>query len=248
MEYDKRQQWLLDDETQFPLPIFPSLDAPTVMTRHGKPYHKDPDEHHFFFPRKTFTDENLPPGGKIVRVSRIQLVRRYHHDAAHRLMAPPPEIADVQRQFGMSVLALSEFIPREAIDVRGDDPVARAMNDRQYDLLRDLTRVDFDRSYHSVVGRFFLGVITMQHAHEVDELTRCEFLETKHAKRKKDLALNIIKCMSRQAVEPINPTISELKKQGEIPHTQQSAYKTVVHYARRAKNAPSYLEEVLRAA
>jgi hypothetical protein len=246
---EKRAPWLLDEDTDFPLPLFPTLDAPNVYTRRGELYHKDPDDHHFFFPRKTFTDDNLPPGGKVVRVSRIQTVRRYHHDAAHKLMAPPPEISDPERQFGMSVLALSNFIPRQAIDVRGVDPRVVDLSDAEYALLRDMTRVDFVPAYHATIGKFFIDVLAANHLTAVDEATRCQFLEAEqNSASKRAFGMRILKMMSLDAVTPLNPTVHDLKKQGEIPLEQPSPYKTVLLYSRKVKNGHKYLESALAAA
>jgi hypothetical protein len=245
-KYNK-QPWLLDEETNFPLPIYPFIDAPTVLTKHGNPYHKDPDDHHFFFPRKVFLSDKLNPGGQVVRVSRIQAVRRFYHDKAHNYMDPPPLIEDPEKQFGMSLLALLNFVPRQAIDLSSDTPSRVELSDSEYELLRKMTRVDFTKDYHACIGRFFIKTMINEHRDSIDKRLEADFLEARNHTTRRQIGNRILKLVSFHAVEPLQPTVDILKKQGEIPQWQTSPYKTVIKYARTARDANQLIAEALAA-
>lgn len=240
-----RTPWLCDEETNFPLPIYPTIDAPEVRTRNGTLYHKDPDDHHFFFPRKLFLSDDIGPGGQVVRVSRIQSVRRYYHDTAHRLMTPPPLLDKPEQQFGMSLLALLNFVPRQAIALDNGQPKVQDLTDSEYELLRKMTRVDFSQGYHASIGRFFLQTMLSEHKDAIDEKLSCEFLESRNYKHKRQIGNRILKMVSSEAVEPLLPTVTDLRKKGEIPVYQPGPYKTVLAYARKAKDANQIIEQEL---
>jgi hypothetical protein len=243
-KYNK-EPWLLDEETNFPLPIYPFIEAPTVVTRHGKPYHKDPDDHHFFFPRKVLLSDKLNPGGQVVRVSRIQAVRRFYHDRAHNYMDAPPLVENPEKQFGMSLLALLNFVPRHAIDLSGDSPERVELSDAEYELLRNMTRVDFTKDYHACIGRFFIKTMIQEHRSAIDQNLEGMFLETRNNTTKRQIGNRILKLVSFHAVEPIQPTVDILRKQGEIPEWQTSPYKTVIKYARSARDANQLIANAL---
>lgn len=243
-KYNK-EPWLLDEETNFPLPIYPFVDAPAVITKNGRPYHKDPDDHHFFFPRKVFLSDKLNPGGQVVRVSRIQAVRRFYHDRAHNYMDPPPLVEDPEKQFGMSLLALLNFVPRQAINLTDNSPERVDLSDSEYELLRKMTRVDFTKDYHACIGRFFLRTMLTEHREAVDSKLASEFLESKNYATKRQIGNRIQKLVSMHAVEPLQPTVDILRKQGEIPAQQTSPYKTVIKYARSVRDANVIISEAL---
>lgn len=245
MAMKQRMPWICDEETSFPLPIYPTTEAPIVTTKNGTPYHKDPDDHHVFFPRKLLLSEELNPGGQVVRVSRIQSVRRYYHNTAHALMMPPTLIEKPEQQFGMSVLSLLNFVPRQAINLDGSLPEVVDLGDDEYELLRNMTRVDFSKGYHAHIGKFFLGVMLNNMEKAVDEDLSCQFLEARYSRQKRELGNRILKRMSSFAVEPLLPTVSDLRKKGEIPASQPGPYKTVVTYARKARDANKLIGDAL---
>lgn len=243
VEFD-RLPWFLDETTGFPLPLMPLKDAPVVMNRDGTPYHTDPDTHHFFSPRKLFNADQIGPGGKVVRITRLQQIRRFHHTAAHKQMEPPPVIESPTEQFRLSLLALSGYIPTTAIDVRDDGPTLVDLSPSLYQDLRESTMQGFEKSHHVAIGRFFLQAITDTSVHTLCDDIREEFLQTKHETRKSELGNFILKSLSHRAVEPVNSLYSEAKKAGEIPPNQQSPFRTAVAYARRGKPR-QFFEQVL---
>jgi hypothetical protein len=235
MSPEGRLPWFLDESTGFPLPLMPLKDAPTVYTKHGKPYHHDPDLHHFFFPRKQFNSHEIGPGGQVVRISRLQNVRRYWHTTAHNSLQPPPLIEDQGEQFRLSLLALTNFIPKKAIDMRGSSPEIVELSDNEYADLQESTKTGFSRSYYSAVGRFFLSAAIKTSGHIIDYEKRDEFLHTKHIHRQKELGNQIIKMVCSHAVEPVNRHYAEARSTGEIPATQPSPFRTVTTFAKHAK-------------
>lgn len=237
-----RISWITDDETGFPLPIYPYTDAPPIYTRNGELYHKDPDRHHFFFPRKQFISDDLEPGGQVVRLSRTQEVRRYYHDLAHRTMAPPPLIIDPVERFNLTLLALSNYVPSTAINFNGTEPTTRELSDHEYDTLREMTRIDFGRSYSSQVGKFFIDIMINNHTDSIDDKVICDFLEAKYGKVKKDLGARILKAMSIAAADPINHKVNILKKDGQIPKGQDTPYRTIRRYTRHVRGPEEILQ------
>ncbi|MCA9350726.1 hypothetical protein H6794_03895 [Candidatus Nomurabacteria bacterium] len=245
MKAELRNPWLLDESTQFPLPIYPYIDAPSVRTKNGSLYHKDPDDHHFFFPRKLFLSDELGPGGQIVRVSRIQSTRRFYHDMAHNVMAPPPVVDTPDKQFGMSLLALLNYVPRQAINLTNEAPEMVDLNEEEYRLLKKMSRVDFKKEFHKHIGGFFLKTMLSQHVGELDDKLACEFLAPVNHKHKMQTANRIVKFICSQSVEPLEPTVNDLKKEGLIPINQPSPYKTVLKYVRQTRNSTQIVQEQL---
>jgi hypothetical protein len=231
----ERVPWFLDETTGFPLPLMPLKDAPDVFNKDGTPYHTDPDEHHFWFPRKAFNASELKPGGEVVRISRLQTVRRYHHNTAHKMMEPPPIVTERSGHLRLSLLALSNYVPRQAIDVRGEAPEVVVLSDSEYHEVCNTTRKGFGSSYHSVIGRFFLGVMLEQSAHVVEPKICEEFLYTKNLKRKRDLGNRALKAMAHNLVIPVTAEYAELRKAGEIPQQQPSPFATVLRFSKLAK-------------
>ncbi len=231
----ERMPWFLDESTGFPLPLMPLKDAPEVYTKHGKLYHKDPDDHHFWFPRKAFNSEDLKPGGEVVRITRLQTVRRRHHTDAHNLMEPPPLITDKIDQFRLSVLALSNYIPNRAIDVRGSQPEVVELSYLDYEAVRESTRRGFANSHNAAIGRFFINTIIEHSSDVVEQEMIEEFLYTPHETHRKNLGNRILKIMSLHAVESIENDYAEFRKAGQIPKGQSSPFTTVVKFSRQAK-------------
>lgn len=243
----ERLPWFLDETTGFPLPLMPLKDAPPVYTKHGERYHKDPDDHHFWFPRKAFNSEELKPGGEIVRITRLQTVRRRHHTDAHNLMQPPPLVVDQNDQFRLALLALSNYIPSKAIDVRGDTPEVVELSEQNYKDVCESTRRGFAESHYSTIGRFFLDTLIRNSAHVVDAEMAEEFLYTQHQIHKKDLGNQILKIMSSHTVEPVMNEYVELRKAGEIPLNQPSPFMTVLRFSKKAQPHKK-LQDTLRVA
>lgn len=244
---EHRQPWILDEETRFPLSIYPTMDAPDVYTRHGTLYHKDPDEHHIFHTKRGLSESNIGPGGPVMRFSRIQKVRRYHHDAAHRLMAPPPIVFHEKEQFDTSLWSLVNLIPRQAVDVRGDEPVVRNLDNDEYNLLRELTRADYSKGFHSSIGRFLIQHMVHEYKEAIDDDLRCQLLEAKYIRQRREIGNRIIKIVTTEAVNSIMPLYTELKKNGEIPPEQKSPYKTVLAYSRSASSPEKIITKELAA-
>jgi hypothetical protein len=248
LEIDFRQPWFLDPETQYPLSLYPTMEAPTVYTKTGEPYHKDPDEHHIFHTKKSYREAAVGLGGPVVKFSRIQTVRRYHHDAAHRMLLPPPILEHEKAQFDTSVWSLVNLIPRQAIDVRGDSPVVRGLTDDEYELLRRLTRADFSKSFHSSIGKFFLQTMLRLHGETVDNTLKDEFFDAKTKKQRRNVGNRILKLVALEAVDPLIPTYAQLKKDGEIPPEQKSPYKTVLQFAKTTSSLEKMIADELAVA
>lgn len=230
-----QRPWPLDSLTGFPLPVCPLDDAPAVYMRSGRPYQSDPDLHHFFFPRASFNGDELGTGGQIVRLTRVQQIRRYHHTQLHKHLGPPPLLSDPLDQFNMSVLALSDYLPRRAIDPGNEEMGTISLDAQQYDKLRKRTFRDFDVQYSSVIGKFFLRVMTTRHIHCLDPIVPEEFLRTKSTKRRYDLARYILHSVAEDAVEPINTIYARSVKDELIPPQSPTPFRVVTFYAKKTK-------------
>ena len=248
LEIDFREPWYLDPETGYPLSLYPTMDAPAVYTKTGELYHKDPDEHHIFHTKKSYRESVLGLGGPVVKFSRIQTVRRFHHTSAHKMLLPPPIVDHEKAQFDTSVWSLMNLIPRQAIDVRGDSPVVRELNDTEYEFLRKLTRADFERGFHASIGKFFLQTMLRHHGDVIEPNLRDEFFDAKTRRQQRDIGNRILKLVALEAVDPLVPTYALLKKEGEIPPEQKGPYKTVLRFARATPVPERIIREELAAA
>ncbi|MCB0214470.1 MAG: hypothetical protein KDJ52_34340 [Anaerolineae bacterium] len=231
------QKWIKDDQTNFPLPIYPIIDAPTVYNRNGKPYHTDPDKHHVFFPRKLLISDSLDPGGKVVRYSRVQVLRRYYHNLAHKLMEPPDIPLNEYAMYELAVLALSNYIPRTAIDLRNGDIAVKELNNTEYELLRAMTEVDFTAGFQSAIGRFVIhSTVSINRRDLHKERVTQEFLNAKEGSiRKTMLGNQIIKMALDAPTHQVQNKMRDAIERREMPSTTKSAYKTSLEMAKKVK-------------
>lgn len=230
-----QRPWPVDEATGFPLPVYALDKAPGVYTRSGQPYHADPDLHHFFFPRALYNGREAALGGQVVRLTRVQKVRRYHHTELHKNLGPPPPLTDPTDQFNIGVLALSDYLPRQAVDPRTDAMEVVRLDSRQHNKIRERTYRDFDVQYHSVIGKFFLRVMTTRHIHSLDPNVPEEFLHTKISKRRYDLARYILHSVAEDAVMPINAVYARGVHDELIPPNAPSPFRIVTFYAKKTK-------------
>jgi hypothetical protein len=253
----ERAPWVLDESTGIPLSLFPTLEAPDVYNRNGELYHTDPDEHHIYHSRSEYSPEKLGEAGPVVRGSRLQTVRRYHHEKAHELLAPPPIIIDPKEQLLAGSLAIMKYIPRKVIDIRNDKPETTELNDTEYELLKSLTHNSYLENFYSTIGRFFIRTMTREYQDSIDDDLRCQLLEAKHNATIKSSPRNIknfrlishqiLNVVTEEAVGPINPHYTELKSSGEIPFDQITPFEAIQQFTKKVSKPTRILVKELAA-
>ena len=236
-----------DPEFGLPLPIAPNVrkapdNTPDAINSHHT-WHPSTDERllapaHW---KSSSYDPQHPTrtlGGWALRNSRLQEVDRNYHNfglnAYHEYYLGPEIPEDEDEQFQLVVLACAGLIPREGLDMTGDEPKTVILTTAQRMVLsrpgKDKYGYQNMRFVHDPVQRFLSDYVLRRQLAHISQLMIEEFLDPRISeKRRRQLGHQLLSKQVEVATEAVRPLYEEAQADQildpRVPHDPQEFVK-----------------------
>lgn len=205
--------------TGVPFVLAPTSDLPPIPAHNVKNIDRIADWHHPFHPRAELVNGTL--GQKALRACRVQWAKyEKHHnnnpEGYHSIYYGPPLPLTEDEQFRTVIFAAAGYIPPQAIDFQlHTRALTRQLTDAERSQLWGSGQIRIDVPI--TVRDFIIDHALKREFIDVDDALVDEFLNTLNLARRQQVGNMLLRAASHEAVEPINPTYRQAKREGLIP-------------------------------
>jgi hypothetical protein len=195
------------------------------------------DFDHGFYPERSKPLRQV--GGTAVRHSRGQVLPRWLHERKHKVFPEGPKLPEnLAWRHIVAVLACADFVPRQAIDLRGMyDYRVIEMSDRQLEKLALSRAVHVEgigtrqeKHVRSCIGRLFARYALEQDLSHISPEVIDEFLSTEDPDVKVRLGSVLLRDAMELSVKPVSAMREQLRDQGLMQLSAKDPLATVENF------------------
>ncbi len=221
------------------------------------PRGKTPNRHHTFFYEYDYTSSSL--GRQAVRLSRIQRVGRYVHEAMfHQIFDGTAFPTSESREWEITILSLAGYVPDLGVKFKQGEARVRELSIKERKRLRrsDIILQDKPSKELGKIGEFLLQYAYEHMRDGIEPLWVEEFLAISGATHKDELWPRKLKLAEKLAnraidvaVDPVRPVFAQAHRQRKLRNgSPDSAWQVVKNkVAKRIPKEIGLLEERLAA-